>query len=154
MSLCFSHQRILDRNIPRLGAGDSEQFPEIQYDSVTSTEFTFLKHLRAMPNASRVYDRWIKDERITLLAEPAGLDRLFRRFSRSLRPSPKDWADSRVDATACRSKPYYFEPHCARVFPLVAKVVWSGARARSFCPKSIDSREKFGNMRGAGIHHK
>ena len=50
--------------------------------------------------AWHVYDRWIKDQRITLLQEPAGLDRSFRRLSRSLQPSPKDWADSYLAAFA------------------------------------------------------
>ena len=50
--------------------------------------------------AWRVYDGWIKDQRIALMQEPAGLDGTFRRLSRSLQPSPKDWADSYLAAFA------------------------------------------------------
>src|SRR5437762_304208 len=50
--------------------------------------------------AWRAYDQWIKDRRITLMQEPANLDPPFRRLSRSLQPSPKDWADSYLAAFA------------------------------------------------------
>src|SRR6266704_1460931 len=50
--------------------------------------------------AWKVYDRWVKDPRVAFLQEPAGLDRSFRRLSRSIHPSPKDWADSYLVAFA------------------------------------------------------
>ena len=54
-------------------------------------------------NAWRVYDRWLRDERIALLPEPAELERSFRRLTRSRLASPKDWADSYLAAFASRA---------------------------------------------------
>jgi hypothetical protein len=50
--------------------------------------------------AWRVYDRWIEDERVTLLEEPPGLDRRFRALSRGRHASPKAWADAYLAAFA------------------------------------------------------
>lgn len=50
--------------------------------------------------AWKVYDRWLEDQRVVFLDEPAGLDRTFRAFSRRKQPAPKDWADSYLAAFA------------------------------------------------------
>ena len=50
--------------------------------------------------AWRAYDTWLKDDRVSFLAEPAGLDDTFRALSRVRRPAPKDWADSYLAAFA------------------------------------------------------
>jgi toxin-antitoxin system PIN domain toxin len=50
--------------------------------------------------AWRVYDRWLEDERILLLAEPSTMEEAFRALSRHKRPAPKDWADSYLVAFA------------------------------------------------------
>jgi uncharacterized protein len=44
--------------------------------------------------AWKEYDRWFDDERVQFLNEPNGLEQAFRSFSRSDRPSRKDWADA------------------------------------------------------------
>lgn len=53
--------------------------------------------------AWRVYDRWLEDERISFLLEPATLEASFRALSRSRQPAPKDWADSYLAAFAASS---------------------------------------------------
>ena len=49
---------------------------------------------RSQQDAWKAYDRWLQDERIEFLDEPAGLETQFRALTRSSHASPKDWADS------------------------------------------------------------
>lgn len=65
-----------------------------------TAEAVMGKEVLNQKQAWRVYDRWMKDQRIALLPEPIGLDGPFRRLSRSIQPSPKDWADSYLAAFA------------------------------------------------------
>jgi uncharacterized protein len=44
--------------------------------------------------AWRVYDRWLKDDRILLMDEPPLMEASFRALAQQQRPSPKDWADA------------------------------------------------------------
>ena len=50
------------------------------------------------------YDRWLEDERVGLLDEPAGLESPFRAMTRSRHAAPKDWADSYLAAFALASQ--------------------------------------------------
>jgi toxin-antitoxin system PIN domain toxin len=50
--------------------------------------------------ARKAYDRWLQDERIVFLEEPADLEPEFRALSRSPQASPKQWADSYLLAFA------------------------------------------------------
>ena len=50
--------------------------------------------------AWRVYDRWLEDDRVLLLAESSAIEEFFRAFSRSKRPAPKNWAESYLVAFA------------------------------------------------------
>ena len=54
--------------------------------------------------AWQAYDQWLQDERVSLLEEPPGLERIFRALSRHKRPAPKDWADSYLSAFAAASQ--------------------------------------------------
>ena len=54
--------------------------------------------------AWRAYDRWLQDERVDFLAEPAGLESSFRAMTQSPRAAPKDWADSYLAAFAVTSQ--------------------------------------------------
>jgi toxin-antitoxin system PIN domain toxin len=47
-----------------------------------------------------VYDRWIQDDRVDYLEEPAGMEALFRSFAQHQLPAPKDWGDSYLYAFA------------------------------------------------------
>lgn len=47
-----------------------------------------------------VYDRWMQDDRVEYVEEPAGLEPRFRAFAQKERPAPKDWGDSYLYAFA------------------------------------------------------
>jgi uncharacterized protein len=51
-------------------------------------------------DAWRVYDRWLADDRVSVLQEPVGLDRRFRALTRRRQASPKAWADAYLAAFA------------------------------------------------------
>jgi len=50
------------------------------------------------------YDRWLQDERVGFLDEPAGLEAGFRALTRSHQPASKDWADSYLASFAGASQ--------------------------------------------------
>ena len=52
------------------------------------------------PEAWSAYDRWLEDDRVTFLDEPAGLDRRFRARTRLRQAAPKTWADAYLAAFA------------------------------------------------------
>jgi uncharacterized protein len=54
--------------------------------------------------AWKTYDRWILDDRVEFLDEPADIEPRFRSFTRSPRAAPKDWADSYLAAFAAASR--------------------------------------------------
>jgi predicted nucleic acid-binding protein len=56
------------------------------------------------PQAWQTYDRWLQDDRVAILDEPPGLERIFRSLSRLRRPATKDWADSYLCAFASASQ--------------------------------------------------
>jgi len=59
---------------------------------------------RSQRDAWRAYDRWLEDERVEFLDEPAGFEAQFRALTRSPLASPKDWADSYLTAFARASR--------------------------------------------------
>lgn len=59
-----------------------------------TTERALGSDVRTMAGAWKLWDEITADERIALIGEPEGLERLFRKASRLPSPSPKVWADS------------------------------------------------------------
>lgn len=59
-------------------------------------EDSVLSQTEAWP----IYDRWLQDERILYVEEPAALEARFRALSQHRRPAPKDWAESYLSAFA------------------------------------------------------
>ena len=55
-------------------------------------------------DAWRAYDAWLEDERVEFMDEPGGLEDHFRSLTRSMRASPKHWADSYLAAFAQASR--------------------------------------------------
>jgi toxin-antitoxin system PIN domain toxin len=53
--------------------------------------------------AWKAYDRWLGDERVALLPEPAAIEPAFRAYSRRRQAAPKDWADSYLAAFAAEA---------------------------------------------------
>ena len=54
--------------------------------------------------AWQAFDRWLDDDRVAFLEEPAGLDESFRALTRSPQAAPKDWADSYLVAFAASAR--------------------------------------------------
>jgi toxin-antitoxin system PIN domain toxin len=54
----------------------------------------------AQAEAWKIYDRWLQDERISFLDEPAEIEPAFRGLTQSSQAAPKDWADSYLAAFA------------------------------------------------------
>ena len=54
--------------------------------------------------AWKTYDRWIRDDRVEFLDEPAEIEPHFRGMTRSPHAAPKDWADSYLAAFAAASR--------------------------------------------------
>ncbi len=57
-------------------------------------------HVLSQTEAWLVYDRWLQDDRILYVEEPAAVEARFRALSQHRRPAPKDWADSYLSAFA------------------------------------------------------
>jgi uncharacterized protein len=58
------------------------------------------KEVMAQAEAWKIYDRWLQDERISFLDEPAEIEAAFRGLTQSSQAAPKDWADSYLAAFA------------------------------------------------------
>jgi len=58
------------------------------------------KEVMAQAGAWKTYDRWLQDERIGFLEEPAETEAAFRGLTQSGQAAPKDWADSYLAAFA------------------------------------------------------
>jgi toxin-antitoxin system PIN domain toxin len=54
----------------------------------------------AQAEAWKIYDRWLQDDRIGFLDEPAEIEPPFRALTQSGQAAPKDWADSYLAAFA------------------------------------------------------
>ena len=54
------------------------------------------------PAAER--DRWLEDDRVSFVEEPAGIERRFRAATRMKRAAPKVWADAYLSAFAATSQ--------------------------------------------------
>ena len=51
-------------------------------------------------DAWATYDRWLADDAVSMVEEPAALERRFRALSRARRAAPKAWADADLAAFA------------------------------------------------------
>jgi len=59
---------------------------------------------KSQREAWKAYDRWLADQRVEFLDEPAELESAFRALTRSEQASPKDWADAYLVAFAQASR--------------------------------------------------
>jgi toxin-antitoxin system PIN domain toxin len=83
---------------------------DVRFHFCRFTQLGFLRLLTAeavmgddvlkQPEAWTVYDRWLEDERVSLLEEPPGIERRFRTLTRLKSASPKVWADAYLAAFA------------------------------------------------------
>jgi len=51
-------------------------------------------------DAWKTYDRWLENDQVTFLQEPAEIESQWRSLLNRNRPAPKDWADSYLAAFA------------------------------------------------------
>lgn len=65
-----------------------------------TSEAVMGKEVLSQLEAWAAYNRWLRDDRVSFLAEPEGLEDTFRAMSRLPHPAPKDWADSYLAAFA------------------------------------------------------
>lgn len=91
-------------------------FTSLDVDATLSfcrfTQLGFLRLLTAdavmgdevltLADAWATYDRWLDDNRVQFVAEPADVERAFRRLAMRQQASPKAWADAYLLAFAER----------------------------------------------------
>ena len=65
-----------------------------------TTEAVMADETMTQREAWVAYDRWMADDRISLLEEPPTLEESFRSFANETRPHPKDLADAHLCAFA------------------------------------------------------
>jgi toxin-antitoxin system PIN domain toxin len=76
------------------------RFTQLGLLRLLTAEAVMGDEVLSQTEAWRVYDRWMQDDRVTLLDEPPGLERRFRALTRSRHASPKVWADAYLAAFA------------------------------------------------------
>ena len=76
------------------------RFTQIALLRLLTTKAVMGKEVKTMAGAWEIYDRCCVDERIALLAEPAGMDSGFRDSAKSRHSSPQVWADAYLAAFA------------------------------------------------------
>lgn len=67
---------------------------------LTSEAVMGADEVLSQTEAWAVYDRWMDDERVALLDEPAAIEDEFRSLTQSRQAAPKDWGDSYLAAFA------------------------------------------------------
>ena len=80
------------------------RFTQLGFLRLLTAEAVMADEIMNQPQAWQTYDRWLQDDRVALLDEPPGLERIFRSLSRLRRPATKDWADSYLCAFASASQ--------------------------------------------------
>jgi uncharacterized protein len=76
------------------------RFTQIGLLRLLTTEALMGMDVLSQADAWRVYDRWLADECILLMDEPALMETSFRALSQQRRSAPKDWADAYLAAFA------------------------------------------------------
>jgi toxin-antitoxin system PIN domain toxin len=76
------------------------RFTQLGLLRLLTAEAVMGEEVMNQPEAWGVYDRWLADDRVAFLEEPAGLERRFRAMTRLKRAAPKLWADAYLAAFA------------------------------------------------------
>ena len=77
------------------------RFTQISFLRLLTTEAAMGRgDVLGQADAWKAYDQWLADDRVSLLAEPSGLDREFRLLTKQDAPAPKQWADAYLSAFA------------------------------------------------------
>jgi uncharacterized protein len=70
------------------------RFTQLGFLRLLTAEAVMGDDVITQSEAWTAYDRWVGDERVSLIEEPSGLERRFRAMTRSRRAAPKTWADA------------------------------------------------------------
>jgi toxin-antitoxin system PIN domain toxin len=76
------------------------RFTQLGFLRLLTAEAVMGDEVMTQAEAWTVYDRWLGDDRVSLVDEPSGLDRRFRALTRLKSASPKAWADAYLMAFA------------------------------------------------------
>lgn len=80
------------------------RFTQLGLLRLLTSEAVMDDEVLSQREAWRVYDSWLRDERVRFLEEPDGVDRRFRGLTRARQASPKAWADAYLAAVADTSQ--------------------------------------------------
>ena len=76
------------------------RFTQLGLLRLLTAEAVMGEDVHGQAEAWAVYDRWLKNDHVSLIEEPPGLERRFRALTRSRRASPKVWGDAYIAAFA------------------------------------------------------
>ena len=76
------------------------RFTQLGLLHLLTAEAVMADEVLSQVEAWGLYDRWLQDDRVDLMDEPAGLEGRFRAMTSAKHPAPKDWADSYLSAFA------------------------------------------------------
>ncbi len=80
------------------------RFTQLGFLRLMTAEAVMEEDVHTQIEAWTAYDNWLKNQHVTLVDEPVGLDRRFRALSRSRQAAPKAWADAYLAAFADASE--------------------------------------------------
>ena len=76
------------------------RFTQLGFLRLLTAEAVMGEDVYGQAEAWVIYDRWLKNDRVSLIEEPPGLERRFRALTRSRQASPKVWGDAYLAAFA------------------------------------------------------
>lgn len=76
------------------------RFTQLGFLRLLTTAAVMGNKVLSQAGAWSVYDDWLENGRAAYLEEPPSVETIFRSFSKSLQPAPKDWGDSYVSSFA------------------------------------------------------
>lgn len=80
------------------------RFTQLGFLRLLTAQAVMGEDVHTQVEAWTTYDNWLKNEDVTLIEEPPGLDRRFRALTRSRQAAPKAWADAYLAAFADASE--------------------------------------------------
>jgi toxin-antitoxin system PIN domain toxin len=76
------------------------RFTQLGFLRLLTAETVMGDEVLTQAEAWKVYDQWLRDDRVAFVDEPSGIERRFRARSRSRQAAPKAWADAYLAAFA------------------------------------------------------
>ncbi len=76
------------------------RFTQLGFLRLLTADAVMGSEVMRQTEAWAAYDSWMRDDRVSLIEEPPGLERRFREMTRLKTASPKAWADAYLAAYA------------------------------------------------------